>query len=310
MQMITKVNTWQAWTLVLLAAGHGSRFGGLKQLHAFGEQKATLAEFAIFDALRNGCGRFIAVVNAETKAAFERIFHHMNLAEASCIEQCIHDIPCNASVDIRQRRQPWGTGHALWTVRDVVSTPFMIVNADDFYGPSAYHLGANYLAQESKHYGLVTYPLAKTLSSNGFVSRGLCAVDENDCVTHIRECTRIGLNYQQITVNANEEILSPDTLVSMNFWILRPNIFDVLEELFIQFLKDTTDISTEEFYLPEAICSASKLLNVNLASIPNKYDAWLGVTYAKDVLKVNKALHDLTISKVYPKNLWEQRICK
>ncbi|MDR1254752.1 MAG: hypothetical protein LBJ78_01835 [Puniceicoccales bacterium] len=307
--MIAKVDT-QAWTLVLLAAGHGSRFGGLKQLHMFGEQKATLAEFAIFDALRNGCGRFVAVVNAETKAGFERIFHRMGLAEASCIEQCTQDIPHDTSIDIRKRQRPWGTGHALWTVRDVVSTPFMVVNADDFYGPSAYRLGADYLAQESKHYGLVTYPLAKTLSSNGCVSRGLCTVDENAWVTHIRECTRIGLSHRQITADANEEILSPDTLVSMNFWILRPNIFDVLEELLIQFLKEITDVLAAEFYLPEAICSASKLLNVAIASIPNKDDAWLGVTYAEDVSKVNEALHAFTISKMYPKNLWEQRTCK
>lgn len=307
---MAKVDTRQAWTLVLLAAGHGSRFGGLKQLHMFGEQKATLAEFAIFDALRNGCGRFVAVVNAETKLEFERIFHRMGLAEASCIEQCTHDIPRNASMDVRNRRQPWGTGHALWTVRDIVSTPFLMVNADDFYGPSAYRLGADYLVQESKHYGLVTYPLAKTLSSNGYVSRGLCTVDENAWVTHIRECTRIGLNQQKVAVNATEEILSPNTLVSMNFWILRPNIFDVLEELFTRFLKETTDILTAEFYLPEAICSASKLLNVKIASIPNKYNSWLGVTYAEDVSKVNEALHDFTISKMYPKNLWEQRICK
>ncbi|MDR0755725.1 MAG: hypothetical protein LBE99_02350 [Puniceicoccales bacterium] len=303
--MIAKVDTRQAWTLVLLAAGHGSRFGGLKQLHVFGEQKATLAEFAIFDALRNGCGRFVAVVNGETIAGFERIFRRMSLAETFCIEQCTHDIPRDVSMDIRKRRQPWGTGHALWTIRDIVSTPFMIVNADDFYGPSAYPLGADYLAQESKHYGLVTYPLAKTLSPNGYVSRGLCTVDENAWVTHIRECTRIGLNQQQITVNTSGEVLSPDTLVSMNFWILRPNIFDVLEELLIQFLKETPDILTAEFYLPEAICEASKLLNVKIASIPNKYDAWLGVTYVEDVSKVNEALHDFTISKMYPKNLWE-----
>jgi UTP-glucose-1-phosphate uridylyltransferase len=303
--MIAKVDTRQAWTLVLLAAGYGSRFGGLKQLHAFGEQKATLAEFAIFDALRNGCSRFVAVVNTETKLEFERIFHRMGLAEAFCIEQCTHDIPRNVSMDIRKRQQPWGTGHALWTVRNAISTPFMVVNADDFYGPSAYRLGVDYLAQESKHYGLVTYPLAKTLSSHGYVSRGLCAVDEHAWITHIRECTRIALNHRQIVVNATEEILSPDTLVSMNFWILRPNIFDVLEELLIRFLKETTDVLTAEFYLPEAICSASKLLNVKIASIPNKYDSWLGVTYAEDVSKVNEALHDFTISKMYPKNLWE-----
>ncbi|MDR0646850.1 MAG: hypothetical protein LBF43_00235 [Puniceicoccales bacterium] len=303
--MMVKADTCPAWTLVLLAAGHGSRFGGLKQLHTFGEQKATLAEFAIFDALRNGCSRFVAVVNAETKVGFERIFHRMGLTEASCIEQCTHAIPRNASINVRKRQQPWGTGHALWTVRDIVSTPFMVVNADDFYGPSAYRLGTDYLARESKHYGLVTYPLAKTLSANGYVSRGLCAVDENAWVTHIRECKHIALNHRQITVNAGEEILSPDTPVSMNFWILRPNIFSVLEELFAQFLQKTTDILAAEFYLPEAICSASKLLNVNIASIPNKHDAWLGVTYAEDVSKVNEVLRDSTLSKGYPKNLWE-----
>ncbi len=285
-------------TLVLLAAGKGSRFGGLKQLQTFQPQNATLAEFAIWDALQAGFDHFVAIVSEETHSDFERIFQKLNLQNCST---CILQTCCEAPIS--SRTKPWGTGHALYCARHAIHTPFVIVNGDDFYGQSAYRLAAEFLERNSNDFALIGYPLGKTLSENGYVSRALCTL-ENHQVIALNEC----LNIQRIngkivsTQDKKQTFLDDKALVSMNFWILQPSILEHLETAWGKFLEHLTDPLKQEFYLPVAIQNIAQKNSISIKLIENVSDHWLGITYANDVDKVQKTLLELTETHYYPKS--------
>lgn len=285
-------------TLVLLAAGKGSRFGGLKQLQTFQPQNATLAEFAIWDALQAGFDHFVAIVSEETHNDFEHVFQKLNLQNCStCILQTCYEEP------ISTRTKPWGTGHALYCARHAIHTPFVIVNGDDFYGQSAYRLAANFLERNSSDFALIGYPLGKTLSENGYVSRALCTL-ENHQVVALNECLNIQRIHGKIvsTQDKNQTFLDDKALVSMNFWILQPSILKYLEIAWRKFLECLTDPFKQEFYLPVAIQNIAQKNNISIKLIENVSDHWLGITYADDVDKVQKTLLDLTEAHYYPKS--------
>lgn len=285
-------------TLVLLAAGKGSRFGGLKQLQTFQPQNATLAEFAIWDALQAGFDHFVAIVSEETHSDFEHVFQKLNLQNCST---CILQTCCEASISTRTK--PWGTGHALYCARHAIHTPFVIVNGDDFYGQSAYRLAAEFLERNSSDFALIGYPLGKTLSENGYVSRALCTL-ENHQVVALNEC----LNIQRIngkivsTHDKKQTFLDDKALVSMNFWILQPSILEHLETAWGKFLEHLTDPLKQEFYLPVAIQNIAQKNSISIKLIENVSDHWLGITYADDVDKVQKTLLKLTEAHYYPKS--------
>lgn len=283
-------------TLVLLAAGKGSRFGGLKQLHTFQPQQATLAEYAIFDAKQAGFNHFVAIVSEETKAEFESIFKKLHLENCSkCVLQ--------PKPDITNRTKPWGTGHALLSVKDYVKTPFVIVNGDDFYGNMAYRLAANFLKTNTKDFALVGYRLSETLSKNGYVSRALCTINTNR-VTKLTEYTHIERQGNEVVHKTEVQtiLLDKSAYVSMNFWVLQPNIFKHLENQWNLFLKDIKSIEKDEFYLPVAIQNIAKECNLSIHLLPNEESHWLGITYANDVVDAQKQLLQLTQQGSYPKN--------
>lgn len=297
-------------TLVLLAAGKGSRYGALKQIQRFGCQNATLSEFALFDALRHGFENFLAVVNQESKGYFEALFKRIGLEKKShCIVQCNKAIPFPTGA-AEKRTKPWGTGHALWCIRDHVNTPFVVINADDFYGQTAYEKVAHFLRGETKGFGLVTYSLKTTLSPYGAVSRAICHHEKGQ-LQQINEHTAIESNEKGIL---SKSISSPGSIsftgeeaVSVNFWALQPSVFLKLEEVFTAFLcSQQLDPINSEFYLPNAVERVSRLLRVPIMILPNDRPDWMGVTYPQDNLKVNETLKHLTLQGVYPNHLWDQ----
>ena len=283
-------------TLVLLAAGKGSRFGGLKQLHTFLPQQATLAEYAIYDAQKAGFNHFVAIVSEETKADFENIFKKLNLQHCS---ECVLQPQAN----LENRKKPWGTGHALLSVKNIVKTPFVIVNGDDFYGDNAYTLAAHFLNNNHQDFAMVGYRLSETLSENGYVSRALCALDNNH-VTALTEHTHIEKQGDEIVDTANNNIvhLDKNAFVSMNFWVLQPRIFDYLQEEWDLFFNQIKCFEKEEFYLPVAIKNKEKKCNLAIQLLPNEGSHWLGITYANDVKIAQEKLLQQTHQGKYPPN--------
>ena len=283
-------------TLVILAAGKGSRFGGLKQLHTFQPQNATLAEFAIWDALQVGFDRFVAIVSEDTKAYFEAAFEKMHIADCAC---CVVQ---KADNFFRNRTKPLGTGHALLSAVNAIHTPFVIVNGDDFYGQEAYRLARNFLQTNTNDFALVGYPLQETLSENGYVSRGLCSV-EGDCVTSIHEHTHIEHIGDSIVSGVGEcaTKLNPQTFVSMNFWVLQHTVLHDFEARWCLFLKHLKDPQNDEFFLPNAIRDISVEKGIPIRLLKNLSGGWLGITYAGDVQKAQETLLKKTVDGIYPK---------
>lgn len=289
------------YTLVLLAAGKGSRFGGLKQLHTFEPQGATLAEFALWDAWKCNFRNFIAVVNEETEEGFQAIFKKWGLENRSkCILQ---------KQDVGIRQKPWGTGHALYVIREHVHTPFVVINADDFYGIDAYRYAVKFFQSNDKDFALVGYPLRKTLSPYGSVSRALCEINEQHYVTHLSEFSHIENNNGKIIGKQGDTscILQMENYVSLNFWILQPSIFKYLEGEWYEFLEHLSDSQKDEFYLPVVVQNIAQRLNLQIHCLPNVNGQWLGVTYAKDVAWVQNALINFTKEKQYPLNFIQAR---
>lgn len=286
----------EGFTLVLLAAGRGQRFGGLKQLQRFVPQDAALAEYAIADAWAAGFRHFVAVVNQESQPAFQEIFRQFHL------EHCAHCIVQETPTEARQK--PWGTGHALYVARDAIHTPFVIINADDFYGATAYWEAAKFLKHNTKDFALVGYRLQETLSGYGSVSRSLCSV-KNDFVMQLQEYEKIHREGKGIlgTFHGKQYPLDGAQYVSMNFWVLQPSVLSSVATQWQAFFEKNKHQATPEFYLPMAIQAASQQNKNDIHLIKNQEDRWFGITYAPDVQDAQNQIFLLTQEKKYPKRL-------
>ena len=304
-------------TLVLLAAGRGSRFGGLKQLHRFRPQGAFLAEYALFDAWEAGFRRFIAVVSPDTHEAFQTLFKKRHLEDvARCVLQTDDGVPQKWR---NERTKPWGTGQALVAASAFIETPFVMVNGDDFYGREAYQLAADFIDQYPSEAALVAYPLEATLSPNGSVSRALCTVENNN-VLRLDEYT-CGIRGSEIVGKrkiCSSQILEtpsggsagtadavvtldPQQPTSLNFFVLPKTILSPLKSLWERFLSNVTDPKNEEFFLPTAVQTVLKQQHKDLHLLNNPRGQWLGVTYANDTEAVEKFLTEQTAAGYYPK---------
>ncbi|GAA3583699.1 nucleotidyltransferase family protein [Snuella lapsa] len=296
-------------TLVILAAGMGSRYGGLKQIDSFTPEGDTIIDFSLYDALRAGFGKFVFIIRKSFEKEFKEIFNKKleGKAEVDYVYQELDSVP-EAYIN-PERTKPWGTGHALLMAKDAVKENFAIINADDFYGREAFEVMAKSLSEKdsnSYQFNTMAYLLKNTVSDYGFVSRGECQVDENGFLTDVTERThieRIDGELKRKDDNGDFIPIDENTVVSMNFWGFTPKCFEFGTELFGKFLEDNKENLKAEFYIPSVV---NEILKSGIATVEVlKSDAkWFGVTYKEDKERVEKAIGALKENNVYPTNLW------
>ena len=296
-------------TLVILAAGIGSRYGGLKQLDTFSEQGDTILDFSIYDAIQAGFGKVVFIIRKSIEADFKAFFNPKleGKIEVEYVFQEIDNIP--EKYKDNNRKKPWGTGHALLMAKDVISENFAVINADDFYGREAFVGIAEELKNTDKNsskFNMMGYVLKNTISEYGFVSRGECNVNKNDFLTGITERTHIEKIDGILKFKESDGVLKPiseDTIVAMNFFGFTPKYFELSESLFEDFLKDNYKEPKAEFFIPLVVNHL--IVNETASMKVLKSDArWFGVTYQEDKAYVTSEIQKLKDSGVYPKNLW------
>ncbi|MEN0046306.1 MAG: sugar phosphate nucleotidyltransferase, partial [Bacteroidota bacterium] len=235
-------------TLVILAAGMGSRYGGLKQIDAIGASGEAIIEYSIYDAIRAGFGKVVFVIRKSIEEPFRAKFAG-KFEDKIQIEYVFQELdsPVAGLTEFPPREKPWGTGHAVLVTKDVVNEPFAVINADDYYGVQAYQQMADFLTKEcaEDHYSMIGFTLRQTLSDHGHVNRGICTTDKGGYLQSVFEATKIqrGNNGQVFFINDAEEkeILDEKALVSMNFWGFHPSYFEALETHFRDFVKVNAD---------------------------------------------------------------------
>jgi len=297
-------------SLVVLAAGIGNRYGGLKQVDAFGPNGETIIDYAVFDAMRSGFGRVVFVIRRSIEKEFRSAFlaRLEGLVDVSCVFQEIGDIPAGCPVP-EGRTKPWGTSQAVLAAAAEIREPFAAINADDFYGRSAFEAMAAFLRERENgesRYALVGYRLDRTLSEHGSVARGVCEVGPDGLLTGIVERLNIARAAGRILASGEgggEIELSPDTIVSMNFWGFTPTFFDHVRREFETFVKTCPDPLKSEIYIPLVV---NELIRRGQAVVRvlESPAAWFGVTYREDKPRVADAIRGLVDSGVYPARLW------
>lgn len=297
-------------TLVILAAGMGNRFGGLKQVLPVGPAGESLMEYAIYDARQAGFARVVFVLRQLFFTEFRnRIGRRVEKwLETRYVfqetERLLGDLAISPN-----RRKPWGTGHALLTARKEITGSFAVINADDYYGPGAFRAMMSFFSRSGDRgnaCAMIGYPLGETLSDHGDVSRGICEYDSRGMVMRIREVPGIHRKKGKITASAGEEDreeLSADRWISMNFWGLKPGIFPLLEARFQKFIAAHHRDLTAEFYIPEVV---NRLLSHRLITVKilPAEDRWFGLTYRGDLPAVQSMIRQRISAGVYPQSLF------
>lgn len=297
-------------TLFVLAAGMGSRYGGLKQLDGLGPNGETIMDYSVFDAIRAGFGKIVFVIRKSFEADFRDIVikKYADQIEVEVVFQDIKDIPAGFEIN-PDREKPWGTNHAVMMGSEVIKEPFAVINADDFYGKESFQVLADFLTSvegKENQYSMVGYHVGNTLSESGSVSRGVCVVDENNNLqtvverTHIEEKEGVIIYLDE---NGAEIAIPANTPVSMNMWGFTPDYFAHSLEYFKEFLAERGKELKSEFYIPLAVNN----LIVNGKSTCKVLDTtskWFGVTYAEDRPQVVAKINDLVNQGVYPAKLF------
>lgn len=299
-------------TLLILAAGLGSRYGSLKQMDKLGPSGETLLEYSVYDAIRGGFGKVVFVIRRDIENDFkESVLNKLKGKIAvDYVFQELDVLPAGFSLP-EGRVKPWGTGHAILVAADKVNEPFAVINADDFYGNGSFKLLADFLSSkeidDDKTYSMVGYQLEKTLSEFGFVSRGVCGTDENFNLIAATEKTHIERTDQGIVSklpDGTTEVLDGKSFVSMNCWGFTPSLFDYLKSGFIQFLKQNVDNLKAEFYIPFMVNELIEEGEVKVKVLKGN-DEWFGMTYTQDRELAVEKIRSLIAKGVYPDNLWK-----
>ena len=289
-------------TLVILAAGIGSRFGGVKQLEPVGPSGEIIIDYSIHDAIAAGFNKLIFIIRREIEADFREVIG--NRVEAICeklqveVHYVFQDIRCVPIPFPEGRTKPWGTGHAVMACDGLISEPFAVINSDDYYGKESFRKASLFL--ETKKYGLIGYILKNTLSENGGVTRGICSIGHNQLigVTETRDIRQAG-----DAILSDNGPVSSDALVSMNFWCFPAAFMEILKDRFPAFLETMPDPLTSEYLLPVIV---DALLQEGIrVSVLKSHDQWVGMTYREDrphVLAHFQALHD---AGEYPDPLYD-----
>ncbi len=296
-------------TLLILAAGLGSRYGGVKQMDKIGPGGESIIDYSVFDAIRAGFGKVVFVLNPKIEKDFKEIYEPRlkGKIDTDYVLQEITAIP--DAVDYNPERiKPWGTGHAVLVAKDAIKEPFAVINADDFYGRHAFTLISKFLvsvSDKNDEYAMVGYKLANTLSENGSVSRGICQSTDG-LLTDVVERTSIQKFNGKIIFeeDGTQHELSPDSVVSMNFWGFSPDYFHKLERDFITFIKKHADQLKSEFFIPSVVNDLIKNGESTVKMLTSS-DQWFGVTYQEDKDTTRRNIHELVNAGVYPANLWE-----
>jgi dTDP-glucose pyrophosphorylase len=299
-----------------MAAGVGSRYGGLKQIDPVGPGGEIILDYSVHDALEAGFGRVVFVIKKEIEDAFrERVGESIEKqCETAYVYQRLDDLPDGFEVP-PQRSKPWGTAHAVLSCRDTVEPPFAVINADDFYGRSAFRALGDYLASARDRdgvydYCMVGYVLGNTLTEHGHVARGVCTVDAEGFLVGIREHTRIERHDggARTSEDGGETwaAIAADSVVSMNLWGFTPGVFGELAARFPHFLHERRgDILKAEYFLPDVIGQLIGEGKARVRVLPTD-ERWFGVTYREDRPRVKQAVQDMVRRGVYPERLWEQ----
>ncbi len=298
-------------TLVILAAGMGSRYGGLKQLDGMSKEGDTIIDFSLYDAIEAGFKKVVFIIRESFKEDFKKMYDARlkGKVEVDYVCQEIDKIPSGYNVD-PERVKPWGTGHATLMVKDVVDGNFIVINGDDFYSKGAFKTiikELDNLDVNSYEMCMVGYKLVNTISENGFVSRGECFVNEENQLTNVIErvhIEKVNGEVQRKDEEGNFVPMREDAIVSMNFWGFTPKYLEALEEDFKGFLKERSMEMKSEFFIPTVVNDIinSKRGNVKVLTSDAK---WMGVTYAEDRPIVVNEVNKLKEEGVYPIDLWK-----
>jgi UTP-glucose-1-phosphate uridylyltransferase len=301
-------------TLLVLAAGMGSRYGSLKQMDGVGPNGEAIIDYSVYDAIRAGFGKVVFVIRHSFADDFISVFNRERFGgkiEVEYVYQELDYLPEGFTVP-EGREKPWGTNHAVMMAAKAIATPFAVINADDFYGQNSYEVMGSYLsnlADSRNSYAMVGYEVNKTLSENGTVSRGVCTVDSDNFLTSMVERTKIERNSEGVIVFhdlGDDVALEENTPVSMNFFGFTPDYFEYSEQTFKEFLSDENNQTNlrSEFFIPMMV---NRLIGGGVAKMKVLSTAaqWFGVTYKEDKPQLMAKIEALIEAGVYPRNLWE-----
>lgn len=296
--------------LLVLAAGMGSRYGGLKQLDGVGPCGETIMDYSVFDAARAGFGKVVFVIRKFFREEFEKqiVSKYKDIIDIELVEQEMDKLPDGFQLN-PERERPWGTGHATLMASGVINSPFAVINADDFYGAQSFKVLADFLKSQQGNKGcfsMVGFFLNKTLSESGEVSRGICSVNDQNYLTTVEEHHKVKEENGIITgVGMDGELhqLNYNAYASMNMWGFTPDVFEEGNKMFADFLKENSQELKKEFYIPFIV---NTMINNGKASVKvlSSPDKWFGVTYKEDRPTVVEKLKEMTESGLYPSPLF------
>lgn len=301
-------------TLLILAAGMGSRYGGMKQVDPFGPSGETITDYSIYDALKAGFDRFVFVISPAMEEDFRN--HYVKKfpsgLDVDYVIQSVDNIPEGFTLP-EDRVKPWGTAHAVLMAKDVINEPFAVINADDYYGRNSYKIMYDFLVRTTEEvpgqYCMVGFELQKTVSEHGSVARGICQVNNHGFLQGMVERTKVFLKDGEIVFEDEDgsvQRLDPMDTVSMNLFGFTPDFFRHIEDIFAVFIGENLHNPRAELFIPLVV---DALINSGEArmSVLQTPDSWFGVTYQEDKPRVLKAIRDLVDSGVYPESLWSSQ---
>ena len=290
-------------TLLVMAAGMGSRYGGLKQLDAVGPSGETIIDFSVYDAIRAGYNKVVFIIREDFEKQFkEKISNkYQDKIKVEIVYQDLHDLPNSFSCP-KDRSKPWGTGHAILAARNVISEPFAAINGDDFYGRESFKIISDHYSSMNSGFAMAAFQLDKTLSDYGSVSRGICEQNLNQLVTVVETHGIKKSSAGNIECDRDISLLGNE-LVSMNMWGFMPSIFDHLEKMFNEFLDENISDLKSEFLIPSVVNDLIEK-NIEKVQVLRTRSTWFGVTYIEDKPFVKNQIKELIQSGIYPEKLF------
>ncbi len=298
----------QTNTLVIMAAGFGSRYkGGIKQMDGIGPTGEWIMDYSIYDAYHAGIRKVVLIIREELEDLIQS--HFTNLPddlELKLVYQKVTDLPDGFS--FKERVKPWGTGQAILCCQNMVHEPFIVINSDDYYGKSIFEKMNTFLNKQTDDFCMAGYFLKNTLSENGGVNRGICSIDNDMHLMDIEETYKIiktDTGIKGILANQEEVLLDENSYCSLNCWGFTPAIFEELKTQFVEFLKNMQDSEKEEFLLPSIVKYMIQEQKKSFKVLPTE-DEWFGMTYQEDKETVENKMKDYIHQKLYPYSLWNE----